>query len=104
PEGGHMVQGLAAKIAFKVTGTDGKGAACTGAVLDQKNDTVARFKTLRFGMGSFTFRPAPNTIYKAIIRIGSTIVNKDLGGISETGYVMQAAENAGNWNVTVKNA
>jgi hypothetical protein len=104
PEGGHMVQGLAAKIAFKVMGTDGKGAYCTGAVLDQKNDTVARFNTLRFGMGSFTFRPVPNTVYKAVVRIGSTVINKDLSGISETGYVMQASENAGNWNVTVRNA
>ncbi|HVS93170.1 MAG TPA: hypothetical protein VHE59_14110 [Mucilaginibacter sp.] len=104
PEGGHLVRGLGSKVAFKVTGADGQGVSCTGVILDQQNDTVARFRTLRFGMGSFILRPLANTVYKAVIRIGSDVINKTLEGISDSGYVLGATENSGNWNVLVKNS
>src|ERR1700743_3274445 len=52
PEGGHIVKGLSSKIAFKVTGSDGKGVDCDGVIIGQQNDTVARLKSLKFGIGS----------------------------------------------------
>ncbi|MBS1526755.1 MAG: hypothetical protein JST19_13945 [Bacteroidetes bacterium] len=104
PEGGRLVQGLTSRVAFKVTGADGKGVSCTGVVLGQQNDTVARFSTLRFGMGSFMLRPISNSVYKAVIKIGSNVINKTLPGIGDSGYVLRATENSGNWNVLVRNA
>ena len=50
PEGGHLVQGLESRVAFKVTGSDGSGQPCTGAIINQQNDTVVHFKTLKFGI------------------------------------------------------
>ncbi len=102
PEGGHLVKGLSSKVAFKVTGPDGKGVDCDGVIIGQQNDTVARFKSFKFGIGSFAFTPSAQTGYKAIIQIGSTVISKDLPEISESGYVMQATDKGENWEVAVQ--
>src|SRR5206468_4782648 len=57
PEGGDLVSGLNSKIGFEAMDQDGRGVPCNGAILDQSNDTVARFQTLKFGLGSFRFTP-----------------------------------------------
>jgi hypothetical protein len=98
PEGGNLVAGIASKVAFKVTAPNGKGlVACNGVVVDQHNDTVARFRPLKFGIGSFMFTPAANSAYKAIIKTGNSnqIINKDLPAINSQGYVMQLKDTGG---------
>ncbi len=102
PEGGHLVKGLGSKIAFKITGTDGKGLAGTGIVINQQNDTVARFKSLKFGIGSFTFTPLPQTTYKAAIKVNDALVIKELPEVNESGYVMHATDHDGTWDVAVQ--
>jgi hypothetical protein len=104
PEGGHLVKGLNSKVAFKVTGPDGKGVDCSGVVVGQQNDTVARFNSLKFGIGSFAFTPSAQTGYKAILKIGNNIITKDLPEISPSGYVMQTADKGENWEVSVQYA
>ncbi len=102
PEGGHLVKGLESKLAFKVTAADGKGPDCSGMVIDDKNDTIARFKSLKFGIGSFKFTPLKETGYKAVIKIGSNSIIKELPEISETGYVIQTTDHNESWDVAVK--
>jgi hypothetical protein len=103
PEGGRLVGGLNSKVAFKVTAPNGNGLAIyQGAVIDQHGDTVARFEPLKFGIGSFTFTPAANNSYKAIIKIsqGNKII-KELPVVNNLGYVMQLKDNGANLDVTV---
>lgn len=102
PEGGHLVSRLASKVAIKITGPDGKGVDCSGAIINKQNDTVARFKTLKFGIGSFEFTPQADNAYKAIIYLNGQAVVKDLPGISATGYVMQANRADDGWDVHVQ--
>ena len=103
PEGGHLVKGLSSKVAFKVTGTDGNGVTeYKGDIINQNNDTVARFAPLQFGIGSFTFTPASNDTYRAVIKIANQALVKELPKISDQGYVMQTVDNGDNWTVTVK--
>lgn len=103
PEGGHLVKGLTSKVAFKTTGATGKGVdAYRGAIIDQKNDTVARFAPLKFGIGAFTFTPVANSTYKAVIKIDKQTLTKELPPIDEQGYVMQAVDKGQNWEITVK--
>jgi len=104
PEGGQLVRGLDSRIACKVTGPGGRGLPATGAVIDQQNDTVARFKTLKFGMGSFIFKPASNQVYRAITKVNGGVIITDLPVISESGYAMQATDGGQGWNISVKNA
>ena len=93
PEGGDLVYSLKSKVAFQVTDSQGKGIDFSGLILDAENDTVASFKPLRYGIGHFTFTPAPDLVYRAIIT--------DRSGNSETiqlpapqaqGYVMEVRD------------
>ncbi len=101
PEGGNLVSGLKSTVAVKVVGKNGRGAAFTGVIVDQHNDTTARFASLKFGMGSFVFSPAAGNTYKAIVKIGSEPpLTKDIPQVASQGYVM-AVTDAGNGKLTV---
>ncbi|MDB5149315.1 MAG: hypothetical protein JWQ57_3335, partial [Mucilaginibacter sp.] len=105
PEGGTLVAGIASKIAFKVTLSDGRGLSeYSGFIVDQKNDTVARFQPLKFGIGSFLFTPAAGNIYKAVIRSGTNAaVTKELPAVNSRGYVMTVKDVGGaQLGVTIK--
>ncbi|MDN3581476.1 hypothetical protein [Mucilaginibacter flavus] len=103
PEGGNLVTGVSSKVAFKVTASNGEGlSAFRGAVINQHNDTVARFEPLKFGIGSFVFTPAANNTYKAIIKTGTGApIVKELPTVSSDGYAMQVKDNGQNLQVTV---
>jgi hypothetical protein len=88
PEGGDLVYGIAGKVGFKAVNDRGRGIDFTGVIVDQKNDTVVKFQPLKFGMGHFSFTPAPGNRYKAVIRTGGASVVKDMPAIKEKGYVM----------------
>ncbi|MBL0745161.1 hypothetical protein [Chryseolinea lacunae] len=67
PEGGNLVKGIPAKVAFRVSDKAGKGIRFKGAVVNQLNDTVAHFEPLKFGIGNFVFTPQPDQDYRAVI-------------------------------------
>ena len=90
PEGGNLVQGLSNKVAFKATSKAGTGVAAEGKVLNQNGAVVATFKTLRFGMGSFTFTPEAGNIYTALVTVGKAPARRyRLPQVFEQGYVMR---------------
>ncbi|WP_423147389.1 hypothetical protein [Rubrolithibacter danxiaensis] len=103
PEGGNLVKGLRSKVAFRVVSQNGKGSDFRGAVVDEKNDTVARFQPLKFGIGSFYFTPAANHQYKAVLKFNSEYsVVKDLPAIQNEGFVMSMAqENSSQLSIAV---
>ena len=103
PEGGNLVSGIESKVAFKAVGQNGKGITVKGAVIDQRNDTVARFSSLKMGMGSFSFTPAAGNTYKAVVKAGNNAaVTKTLPEVKTQGYVMKVADNGqGQLTVTV---
>jgi len=92
PEGGDLVNDITSKVGFKAVNKSGMGIDFTGALIDQKNDTVAKFQPLKFGMGNFSFTPVAGNTYKAVLKIGSTSVVKDMPTINEKGYVMTLAD------------
>lgn len=103
PEGGNLVSGITSKVAFKATGPDGKGVAVRGAVIDNQNDTVARFESFKFGMGSFLFTPASNNSYKAVVYAGDNApAIKALPQINNQGYVMTLTDDGGKLTIAVK--
>jgi hypothetical protein len=102
PEGGNLVSGIASKVAFKALGKNGLGVAFTGAIVDQHNDTVARFKPLKFGMGNFLFTPAANNTYKAVVKFNTDVITKSLPEVNSQGYVMKLTDNGAQIDITVK--
>lgn len=94
PEGGEMIEGLPANIGFKVIGTDGLGVDIKGVIINQKNDTVARFETQKFGIGRFTFTPLANNTYKAVASSSKKeIIIKALPLPKKQGYNMSLIDN-----------
>ena len=103
PEGGNLVAGLLSKVAFKAVGQDGRGVDISGLLINQRNDTVAAFKSLKFGMGSFSFKPATNNTYRAVVKVGDNpAFTKEFSEVSSQGYVMTLADESGQINVTVQ--
>ncbi len=90
PEGGNLVTGLKSNVGFRVVGKDGKGIRFKGAVVSSKNDTVARFAPLKFGLGQFLFTPQANQHYRAIIidSVGQ-IHSKPLQDAFNEGYIVR---------------
>lgn len=90
PEGGNLVKGLRSQVAFKVTDRAGRGVAAEGKVLNQRGTVVATFKTLRLGMGSFSFTPASDQeTYTAVLTLGARqSISRKLPPVYAQGYVL----------------
>jgi hypothetical protein len=55
PEGGAIISGTTANIAFRASDAQGRPLDLSGYVTDTRNDTVARFITSMPGLGKFSF-------------------------------------------------
>ncbi|HEY4205581.1 MAG TPA: hypothetical protein VGM31_02170 [Puia sp.] len=89
PEGGNLVEGLASKVAFRVTDHNGQGIECTGVITEDDQDTVVRFRPERFGIGSFMLTPRAGHRYRSTIRLADgSAVNTMLPAAFKEGVVM----------------
>lgn len=100
-EGGHLVKGLQSKVAFKITAPDGKGRNGSGVILGPQSDTVAKFQTTKFGIGSFAFTPSSQTGYRAVVKIKNAVITLPLPEISAVGFVMEVTDNGNFWDATI---
>ena len=92
PEGGHLVEGLPSRVAFKAVNPDGDGIACAGVVLDQKKDTVVRWQSNRWGMGSFVFTPQKGDRYTTLVTPAATPaapLTVNFPSVDPQGYTLQ---------------
>jgi hypothetical protein len=95
PEGGDLVEGLQSKVAFKVTAGTGRSLAVKGAVVNQRNETVAEFVTHKHGIGQFNFTPRAGDSYKAVATTpGKDVVIGTLPEVRKEGYVVSVKESA----------
>jgi hypothetical protein len=104
PEGGNLVNGLQSKIAFSVTDQNNKGISCEGFIMDDRNDTLLKYKTLKFGNGRFVLTPAAGRMYTAVTLMpdGEKII-QHLPPAFNNGYVMRLEEAENNMlNITVQ--
>ncbi|RFM27275.1 TonB-dependent receptor [Deminuibacter soli] len=91
PEGGQMLEGLPARMAFKAVGSNGRSIAIKGQVTDETGTAVVPFSSGFGGMGSFVFTPQPGHVYTA----GITYANGATAQVSlpqalKTGYMLAA--------------
>jgi hypothetical protein len=86
PEGGELVAGIPAYMAFKAINEDSRGASVAGKVYDSKAREVAVFSSAHRGIGAFDFLPEAGETYTASIGLpdGST-----------KSYPLPAVKNAG---------
>lgn len=93
PEGGHLVSGVKAKIAFQVTSPDGVGIPCKGYVRNSSDSIVAEFQPLKFGIGHFYMTALAEEKYR--ISIEDENGNKNdfpFPEVKSLGYAMAVTE------------
>ena len=64
PEGGHLIQGLNTRVAFKATNQYGNPVFIKGVLVDDKNNTIDSLHIQHDGMGSFYFVPVVGQTYQ----------------------------------------
>jgi hypothetical protein len=103
PEGGSLVQGLPNRVAFRIADRSGKGVSCKGVLINSSGDTVARFHTLRFGMGQFSFTPPAGLPCKVLLETDDhTVLTRELPRAEDRGYTMQVTDGgAGRLTISV---
>ncbi|WP_308550521.1 hypothetical protein [uncultured Parabacteroides sp.] len=77
PEGGNLIEGIPAKVAFKALNEKGMPVAVDG-VLQENGQTVARLESVHDGMGNFMLRPRQGAVYQAVLSDGTTFAFPDV--------------------------
>ena len=99
PEGGNLVEGLPARVAFQALDGRGQSVAVTGVLTNQKGDTLSDFQSLHRGMGTFTLTPQPGQTYRALAASADgQLIAVDLPAALPTGYEL-AVDNLTNPHV-----
>jgi hypothetical protein len=100
PEGGNLVAGQLAKVAFKIANQFGKGIQAKGYLLNEKGDTITKCNTSSLGigsmgMGSFTFTPQTSQGYSLSLTTNDDkIINEKLPNVFEKGYTLSLGNSA----------
>lgn len=95
PEGGDLVSGLSATVAFKALDENGQSAAVEGVVLDEDGKMAAFIKSIEMGMGFFSFRPQPGKKYRAEVAHKGLKKSFDLPLVRSEGYALKLKQRAG---------
>lgn len=98
PEGGHLVEGISQRIAFKATGSDGHDSDIMGRVLDASGKQAAVFTTLDRGSGFFHLLPKKDGQYIAVLDNGNRY---PLPKVMPTGYAL-SVENSNYKSIKVR--
>jgi hypothetical protein len=90
PEGGKLVSGLPARVAFKALNEQGYGVAVAGKVYNNQQQEVATFSAQHAGMGTFNFIPQDIGAYTARIKLpDGSFKDYPLPAVSQTGITLQ---------------
>ncbi|MBC7650844.1 MAG: hypothetical protein H7101_03760, partial [Deinococcales bacterium] len=63
PEGGDLINGLSANVAFLATDQNGKPVTVRGGIFNVANQLIDSFTSIHNGMGSFALDPTANETY-----------------------------------------
>ncbi len=104
PEGGNLVDGLTSTVAFKIADQYGQSTDCTGVITEDDQDTVAKFETQRFGLGSFLLTPRSGHRYRSTTRLADgTAITTLLPAAFPGGTVMHvAADGDDRWRIDIQ--
>ena len=90
PEGGNLVAGLPAYVAFKAINEDGLGVNLTGSIYNNKQQEVAAFSSAHKGIGSFYMLPQAGETYTAKIKLpDGTFKSFPLPAVKTSGFMIK---------------
>lgn len=89
PEGGHLVNGLRTKIAYKAVKPNGDSEDISGYITDNSGEHLAEFKADHAGMGLFALQPVTGKTYTAVVTHRDGSESKyPLPKADENGYIL----------------
>src|SRR5688572_28935341 len=90
PEGGQLVAGISAKVAFRMAGMEDTGIDCSGILLNNNNDTVTECKSIEVGIGTLQFTPLKGYSYRVIVKSndGTAAITQDLPTAIDKSFVL----------------
>ncbi len=89
PEGGDLVQGLTAMVAFKANDQEGTPISVSGNIVDDQQQIITNFASEHDGMGYFSLTPKAGNHYKAIWKDKAGIQHStDLPDIKANGVAL----------------
>ncbi len=89
PEGGELIAGIPQRVAFKAVRSNGDPAEVHGFLLNNRNDTVARFRSEHNGMGSFALSAQSGKQYRAETFCDTLAVSSSLPAVKEHACALQ---------------
>ncbi len=89
PEGGHMINGIYGKVAFKAIGADGIGRNINLKIINTKNEVLAETSALHKGMGSFYLLTQKDEKYTAIYTLNGKEQRESLPIAKEEGTTLR---------------
>ena len=94
PEGGELIQGLSARVAFRALNEYGKPADVAGKIFNQQHQLRGEFSSFHQGMGAFTLIPeATEKYYIKITQPQGVDLKLDLPQVQPRGYTLSVKEN-----------
>lgn len=101
PEGGHLVEGIPSWIAVRAVDSTGKGIEFDGYILNG-NDTITRFKPIRFGLARFLITPSVSLSQMVQINTkGGEVHRLEIPNIEPAGFALQVIPSADRFTLTV---
>ncbi len=88
PEGGYLIYGIKAKVAFKAMDSEGRPVDVTGTIFED-NKPLLKFASEHYGMGSFVFRPLRSKDYRIELLDSLHSMTYRLPEILDRGLAMQ---------------
>ena len=89
PEGGELIAGIPQRVAFKAVRSNGDPAEVHGFLLNNSNDTVARFHSEHNGMGSFVLSAQSGEQYRAKTFCDTLAVSTSLPTVKKHSCALQ---------------
>ncbi len=89
PEGGHLIQGVESKVAFKVESKQDTDVKANVEIISGNGQKIAKVNTIHNGMGYFTYKPTETTA-KAKLYYKNKIYNFNLPEALQYGYAIHA--------------
>jgi hypothetical protein len=90
PEGGNLVAGLPAYVAFKAINEDGQGTDVSGSIYNNKQEEVATFNSAHKGIGAFHMLPQAGEVYSAKIKLpNGSYKSFPLPTVKPSGFVLK---------------
>lgn len=96
PEGGTLVAGLPANVAFKAVNEFGKPVDVKGELRDGSGETVTTLQSFHGGMGRFTFTPRQGNTYHVVLTSPANITHRyPLSRAVREGLALQLTQDNG---------